>query len=216
LAGPEVKKPYTAKAMVFDALYVEDHDLKNLPFTDRQEILLDLVPDELKHVDAVKTVTKDKKAYFEKLGKMGGEGVVLKERKSPYREGERTSEWLKVKNWKSDEAVVVGYTEGKGARSKTFGALVLAQRDRNGEWRYVGKTSGFTEETLTQLLQKMRKLETSKPPIVDAEAVSDVKVWVKPKIVVEIKYYEKTPDGKFRFPDYVRERDDKTPEEVQL
>jgi bifunctional non-homologous end joining protein LigD len=212
LACPETKKPYTAKAMVFDVLYVEDYDVKNLPFTDRQEVLLDLVPDELKHVDVVKTVTKGKKAYLEKLKKMGGEGVILKERKSPYREGERTSEWLKVKHWKSDEAVVVGYTHGKGARAKTFGSLILAQKGKDGKWRYIGKTSGFSDQEMTQLLQKMRKLETSKPP---AEVPSDVdaKAWVKPKIVVEVKYYERTPDGILRFPDYMRERHDKTPSE---
>jgi len=204
LAGPEAKKPYTAKAMVFDVLYVEDYDVKNLPFTDRQEVLLDMVPDELSHVDVVKTVTKGKKAYFEKLKKMGGEGVILKERKSPYREGERTSEWLKVKNWRSVDAVVVGYTHGKGVRAKTFGSLILAERDK-GKWRYIGKASGFSDQEMTRLLQKMRKLETSKP---SAEVPPDVdaKAWVKPKMVVEVKYYERTPDGILRFPDYVKQK----------
>ena len=204
LAGPEAKKPYTAKAMVFDVLYVEDYDVKNLPFTDRQEVLLDLVPDELAHVDVVKTVTKGKKAYFEKLKKVGGEGVILKERKSPYREGERTREWLKVKNWRSVDAVVVGYTHGKGARAKTFGSLILAERD-TGKWRYIGKASGFSDQEMTRLLQKMRKLETSKP---SAEIPPDVdaKAWVKPKMVVEVKYYERTPDGILRFPDYVKQK----------
>ena len=207
LAGPEAKKPYTAKAMVFDVLYVEDYDVKKLPFTDRQEVLLDLVPDGLVHVDVVKTVTKGKKAYFEKLKKMGGEGVILKERKSPYREGERTSEWLKVKNWRSVDAVVVGYTHGKGARAKTFGSLILAERDKGkkGKWRYIGKASGFSDQEMTRLLQKMRKLETSKP---SAEIPLDVdaKAWVKPKMVVEVKYYERTPDGILRFPDYVKQK----------
>lgn len=60
LASPQTKKPYTAKLMVFDALYVEDYDIKDLSFTDRQDILLDLIPTELQHVDVVKTITKDK------------------------------------------------------------------------------------------------------------------------------------------------------------
>lgn len=97
LAGPEAKKGYTAKAMMFDVPYVEDYNLKNLPFEDRQEILKELIPDELNHVDHVKTVKKGKKAYFQRLKRKGGEGVILKERLSPYREGERTPEWLKVK-----------------------------------------------------------------------------------------------------------------------
>jgi len=216
LANPETKRGYKSDAMVFDVLYVEDYNLKNLPFTDRQEILEDIIPDELEHVDIVETVEKGKKAYFKRLGKKGGEGVILKERSSPYREGERTSEWLKVKHWKSDEAVIVGYTEGKGARAETFGALVLAQRDRNGNWRYVGKASGFTQEEMGKLLRRMRKLRTDRPPLKDADQVDNVQAWVKPEIVAEIKYYEKSKNGLFRFPDYLRERHDKKPEECKL
>jgi bifunctional non-homologous end joining protein LigD len=216
LANPETKKGYKSDAMVFDVLYVEDYNLKNLPFTDRQEILEDIVPDKLEHIDVVETVVKGKKAYFKKIGKKGGEGVILKERSSPYREGERTSEWLKVKNWKSDEAVIVGYTEGKGARARTFGALVLAQRDKNGKWRYVGKASGFNQEQLQNLLQKMRKLKARKPPVVDADQVDNVQAWVKPEIVVEVKYYEKSKNGLFRFPDFLQVRRDKEPEECRL
>jgi len=216
LAKPETKKGYVAKAMVFDVLYIEDYDLRDLPLEDRLDILKELIPEELKYVDAVKTVKKGKKAYFEKLCKKGGEGVILKERKSPYREGERTEEWLKVKNWRSDEAVVVGITEGKGARASTFGALILAQKDRDGKWRYVGKASGFTEEQMKQLLQKIQKLQTDKPPVKNADKVDNVKAWVKPKIVVEIKYYERSKNGMFRFPDFLRIREDKKPEECKL
>ena len=216
LAKPETKKGYVAKAMVFDVLYVEDYDLRDLPLEDRLEILRDLIPDELKHVDAVKTVKRGKRAYFERLKRKGGEGVILKERLSPYREGERTEEWLKIKNWRSDEAVVVGYTKGKGERAKTFGSLILAQRDRDGKWRYVGKASGFTEEQMKQLLQKMRRLKTDKPPVKNAEKVDNVKAWVRPKIVVEIKYYERSKNGMFRFPDFLRIRTDKKPEECKL
>jgi bifunctional non-homologous end joining protein LigD len=216
LAGPETKKGYVAKAMVFDVLYVEDYDLRDLPLEDRLDILRDLIPEELKHVDSVRTVKKGKKAYFERISRKGGEGVIIKERKSPYREGERTEEWLKVKNWRSDEAVIVGFTKGKGERAKTFGSLILAQRGRDGRWRYVGKASGFTEETMKQLLQKMRRLKTDRPPVKNPEKVDNVQAWVKPRIVVEVKYYEKSKNGLFRFPDFLRVRTDKRPEECKI
>ena len=216
LANPETKKDYTAKLMVFDALFVEDYDLERLPFSDRREILEKLIPGRLRHVDAVETVERGKKAYFQELKAKQGEGVMLKERKSPYREGERTREWLKIKHWKDDDAVVVGYTKGEGARAGTFGAVILAQKDRNGKWRYVGKTSGFSDAETIRLLKKMRKLETDKPPVIDAPSDINVKAWVKPEIVAEVKYYERTENGTFRFPDYVRERDDKAPEECKL
>ena len=216
LANPKTKKDYTAKLMVFDALFVEDYDLEKLPFSDRREIVEKVIPGRLKHIEAVETIEKNKKAYFQSLKAKQGEGVMLKERKSPYRDGERTREWLKVKHWKSDEAVIVGYSWGKGSRANTFGAVILAQRDKNGKWKYVGKASGFKEKELVNLLKRMRKLETNKSPVVNAPSDVNVKAWVKPEIVAEIKYYEKTESGVFRFPDFVRERDDKTPEECKL
>jgi len=59
---------------------------------------------------------------------------------------------------------------------------------------------------MQQLLQKMRRLKTSKPPLKDAEKVDNVRAWVKPEIVVEVKYYEKSKNGLFRFPDFLRVR----------
>lgn len=218
LAGPETKKGRTAKAMVFDVLFIEDYDLENLPFKERQEILGDLVPDRLRHVDVVETVTRGKKAYFRKIGKKGGEGVVLKERQSPYSEGERTSDWLKVKHWRSDDAVVVGYTKGKDSRASTFGALILAQRDKKGKWRYIGKTSGFTNQELQDYLKRLRRTRIRNSPLAteDVHEVDNVKAWVKPKIVIEVKYYEKTPSGRLRFPSYMRERHDKQPRDCSI
>ena len=43
-----------------------------------------------------------------------------------------------------------------------------------------------------------------------------MKAWVKPLIVAEVKYYEKTPYGIYRFPDFLRERTDKKPNECKV
>jgi len=215
-------KGYTAKAMVFDVLFLEDYDLEPVAYRDRREILQDLVPEKLKHVDVVETVTKGKKAYFRSLRAKGGEGVILKERQSPYTEGSRSSDWLKVKHWKSDEAVVVGYTHGENARASTFGALILAQRDKKGRWRYVGKSNVASPADQEKYAEILRKMHVKKSPLVDVDMdeVDNVQAWVKPEIVIEVKYYEKTADkpkeqkvGKMRFPAFLRERHDKDPEE---
>jgi len=50
----------------------------------------------------------------------------------------------------------------------------------------------------------------------DAEKVSNVKAWVKPKTVVGVKYYERSKHGVFRFPDFLRVRTDKKPGECRL
>ena len=50
----------------------------------------------------------------------------------------------------------------------------------------------------------------------DAEKVSNVKAWVKPRTVVEVKYYGKSRRGVFRFPDFLRVRTDKKPRQCWL
>jgi len=77
LAKPETRKGYVAKAMVFDVLYVEDYDLRDLPLEDRLDILKELIPGKLRYVEVVKTVKKGKKAYFERLKRKGGEGFPI-------------------------------------------------------------------------------------------------------------------------------------------
>jgi bifunctional non-homologous end joining protein LigD len=213
MAGQETKKGLMAKAMLFDVLWVDDDNLEHLPFEDRDEILKTIVPAKLKFVEAVKTVLKNKEKYFEELKAKQGEGVVLKEAGSPYRQGQRTPEWLKVKHWKDADAIVVGYTQGQGARANTFGSLILAQKDKNGKLKYIGRAAGLKEAELRRLLAKMKGLETKAAPLVDAPAGLKAKAWVKPHIVVEVKYYEKTSGGILRFPDYLRERTDKKPSE---
>ena len=97
-----------------------------------------------------------------------------------------------------------------------MGALILAQRDAKGNLRYVGKTSGFSNAEMLRLLAKMKKLKTSKPPVQGVPNDVKAKVWTQPKIVVEVRFYERTDDGIFRFPDFMRERTDKKPMECQI
>jgi len=220
LAKPETKRKYIAKTMVFDVLYIEGKSVKDLPLEDRTQILNKIVPKRLKHVDVVKTVEgrKKKVSYWEEITKgKHGEGVVLKEIGSRYKEmrpkAPRGKTWLKVKEKNTDEAVIVGYTHGTGNRKSTFGALILAQKDRKtGRWKLIGKTSGFTDAQRFALYKKLQKFKTSKSNIIGDER--NVKAWVRPKIVIEVQYYEKTRHGKYRMPDYIRERYDKTPQEV--
>ncbi len=223
LASPNTikERAVVPKAMMFDVLFMEDYDLRGLPFEERDSILKDLIPSELPYVDKVvtKKSLKDKRSLKEKVARLGGEGLMLKKDSSPYREGVRSDEWLKIKDpfWDTDDAVVVGYTVGKGARANTFGSLILAQKTKKG-WQHVGNTSGFKEQEMARLLKKMARLKILRSPLVD-EVPSSTKVqsWVKPKIVVEVRFSERFLKSKrFRNPDYVKERYDKSPHECLL
>ena len=218
LASPETRKRMgvESKLELFDVLYVEDDDLQHLPFKDRDEILRTLVPSGLDNVRVVKTVTKNKEKYFDDMKAKQGEGVVLKEEDSPYRQGVRSPEWLKVKHWKDTDVVVVGWTPGNGARASTFGALILAQKDKTGKLKYVGRTAGLKTAELATMLKKMKNLQTPKAPLADIPADVHAAGWVKPEMVITVKYYERTPNQILRFPDFLRERPDKKPSEAPI
>ena len=50
---------------------------------------------------------------------MGVEGILAKRLDSPYRPGQRSPEWLKIKNLLTQEVVIGGYTVGDGRRAGT-------------------------------------------------------------------------------------------------
>ncbi|HEX5740146.1 MAG TPA: DNA ligase, partial [Pilimelia sp.] len=39
-------------------------------------------------------------------------------------------------------------------------------------------------------------------------------VWVRPEVVVEVRFGQRTPDGRLRFPRYLRRRPDRRPDEL--
>ena len=68
--------------------------------------------------------------------------MVAKRKDSVYEQGLRTGSWLKVKNLKSCDCVIFGYSKGTGARESTFGALVVGLYDLEGKPIYVA-TRGY-------------------------------------------------------------------------
>ncbi|WP_456380699.1 DNA ligase [Hydrogenimonas sp.] len=66
--------------------------------------------------------------FLEKVERLGGEGVVVRDPRAPYVAG-RSATILKVKRFRDDECTVVGYTEGKGRYRGKVGALVCRLSD---------------------------------------------------------------------------------------
>jgi ATP-dependent DNA ligase len=165
----------------------------------------------LEHKTRFPTIDLTPLDYYNFLVSSGAEGVMIKDPNSPYREGERTNEWLKLKPAKDDDVIIVGVTVGKGRRAANFGALILAQYE-NGILREVGTSSGFTDEEQKTLLSTLESIKSPVPTLVNYKS-RDVLFWVRPEIVAQIKYHERTEKGKFRWPAFIRVRDDKKAEE---
>ena len=142
------------------------------------------------------------------------EGIIAKEREALYKPGDRTRSWLKLKIERRQEFVVGGWTEPRRSREH-FGALLLGFYDRDGTLVYAGHTgTGFTRETLRDLSQRLRRIERKASPFDPAPHTNEPAHWVKPEIVVEIKFSEWTADGRLRQPVFIGVRDDKSPREV--
>ncbi len=143
----------------------------------------------------------------------GWEGIIAKRVDSVYEPGTRSRSWLKLKIEFRQEFVVGGYTEPRNSRQH-IGALLLGYYDQD-RFIYVGHTGGgFTGEGLVEMYRKLRPLEQSDSPFSETLKTNERAHWVKPKIVVEVKFNQWTGDGKLRQPIYLGTRDDKQATEV--
>ncbi len=197
---------------VFDCLYLDGKSLENKPLLERKEILKKVLPksDIVLYCDHVEERGKD---FFEVAKKQGLEGVIAKKADSVYTEGERTSQWLKLKNIVMEEAVIAGYTAPGGSRSY-FGALVLGIY-KGGKLVYIGHTgTGFDDKTLKEVYRKLQPLKTTESPFDTVVAVNAPVTWVKPQLVCNLKYSEVTQGGTRRHPVFMGLREDKDATDV--
>ena len=162
--------------------------------------------------------------YLEKRGielfqlakEKGFEGIIAKRKTSVYRPGKRSPDWLKIKSRPQQEFIVCGFTEGKGSRSKHFGALLLGAY-RDGRLRYFGHSgSGFSEQGLNETIKRLQPLFEDKSPVENPPNIPERIQWIRPKLVCEVAFAEWTLDGELRRTTFLGWRDDKDPEEVVL
>ena len=224
----------------FDLLAFGGLDLRNLPLLARKAVLREVLPTvgPVRFSDHIATQGQ---AMYEQVTAMRLEGLVAKKADSPYRSGRSTS-WYKIRAVRTDDFVVVGYTDPKGGRSG-FGALHLAQyADANdGELVYAGSVgTGFSDDMLDEIMESLRTLEAStagdpgtsggdpgasggdpgasggkanRPALAGSVPKGPSHHWILPELVAEVRYKEFTDAGVIRHPSFVRLRDDKSPEE---
>lgn len=201
---------------LFDLLRLEGRDLSGIPLRDRRALLETLaesaegpivVPPVFEDVDAALALSRD----------LGLEGIVVKDTGSPYRSGVRSSSWLKIKNHRTQEAVIAGIRPGKGNRAGTIGSLLLGIPEAEG-LRYVGRVgTGFGDRMLRDLQARLDPLRTDACPLVGVPAAdaSDA-LWVRPELVGEVEFANWTPDGILRHARWRGLRPDKAISEIAV
>lgn len=197
---------------VFDLIACEGYDLRDVTLVERKKILKVLLP-ESTLVRYGEAVSGQGQRFLRLAWESGLEGIVAKEVASSY-QSKRSRHWRKVKCVQRQEFVIGGYTAPSGGR-KHFGALLLGLFEEK-KLTYVGRTgSGFNEKTLQQVYREMQRSEGKRNPFQDLPKQVQVKAWVKPKLVCEVKFSEWTQGGLLRAPIFLGLRPDVDPHQCQ-
>jgi bifunctional non-homologous end joining protein LigD len=196
----------------FDILYLDGRNLQSLSFLERRRLLSEIIEENgrIKISDFIEEIGKE---IFDKTKSMGLEGIVAKHKPSKYLQGIRSRDWLKIKNIKTQDCIVIGYTKGEGNREKYFGSLLLAAYDSKSKLQFVGHTgSGFDFDQLEKIYEKLQKMKVEKCQISYVPYTNRDPVWIKPELVAEIKFSNWTSE-KMRAPIFLRFREDKMPKD---
>lgn len=202
----------TIQYYVFDCLSHNGKSTMSLPLIERKRIAQKIIGHNkvIKYSDHIEC---DGTAFFRKVTEMDLEGMIAKRAASLYFPAKRTSDWLKIKNHNTQEAVIAGYTAPKGSR-KYFGALILGIYDKN-KLRYIGHTgTGFTAGILREVYDTIHPLKRNSSPFDKKVPVNSAVTWVEPRIVCNIKFTEVTEEGILRHPVFMGLRIDKSAKEA--
>jgi len=180
------------KLFLFDVLLINDELLIDLPYVERRRRLSGICGG----IPLIEqTVTGDAEyaeKFFEESIKQGHEGLIAKKPDSPYTPGVRGKNWFKIKKTLDPlDLIIVAAEYGYGRRHKWLSDYYLAARDEEtGELYIVGKTfKGLSDEEIMELTDILE----------DTTIRREVRrVYVKPKIVVEVLYNEIQKSPKYR------------------
>ena len=187
---------------IFDLLYLNGYDLRQVPLIERKKFLKKLLPAEdpvIKYSDHIREKGVD---FFKAALDQGLEGIMAKNCQGIYRQGARTKDWLKIKVNLRQEVVIGGFTAPRNSR-KHFGSLMLGVYEGD-ELIYVGHTgSGFDTNQLDKIFKELSKRVIKKSPFKKEPRANMPATWVKPELVCEIKFTEWTGNRIARHPIYM-------------
>lgn len=209
--------------MVFDIIRDPSGNwLFNYPWHKRREMLEAIMTKLSKHCEYYELIPvrrNRKKQFYQQVLKDGKEGIVLKHVHGLYIPGKRPmGNWIKLKVSESDDVVIMGFDppvkeysgtdydtwpywdENGEPVSKNYyhgliGSIAFGKYDKDGELVYMGACTGITDEMRKEFTQNQDQYIGK---------------------VMEIKFMEKTVDGRYRHPNFVRIHNDKNSWECTL
>jgi bifunctional non-homologous end joining protein LigD len=204
--------------IVFDILRDGADDLRPLPLVDRKARLERVFGTNASSVVRLgEMAAGDGRRLLARARAQGWEGLLAKDAQSRYESGRRSPAWRKLKLPRRQEFVVGGWTDPKGLR-QTLGSIAVGYYDASDTpraLRFAGLVgSGFSGEMLETLATTLRAAGRSTSPFTSPPALPKGVHFVEPRLVVDVKFTEWTPDDVLRHPVFVGIRDDIDPEAV--
>lgn len=202
------------KLFLFDILYLNGQSLIALPYVQRRQILAENAGEIPLTKQIITDNVEEAERFLNEATEAGHEGLMAKKIDSEYVPGVRGKRWLKIKPTLPPlDLVIVAAEYGYGKRHGWLSDYYLAARDaETGEFLTVGKTfKGLTDAEIVEMTRRLKELAIREEPR---------RIFVVPKIVVEVAYNEIQKSPKYRcgmalrFARITRIRDDKTPEEA--
>jgi bifunctional non-homologous end joining protein LigD len=212
--------------VLFDLLHLDGHSTRELPYSERRELLQSLKLDGPRWRIS-RARSEGGARLLEAARRQGLEGIVAKRCDSPYRPGKRTGEWIKARVWRRQEFVIGGWIPGEGRRANKVGSLLVGYWDKRPDeateespQRLVfagGVGSGLKESDLDFLTRELGKRKRAEGPF-DVGGPRGPKArlarFCEPELICEVSWTEWTDEGTLRQPAFKGMRDDKDPRDV--
>ncbi|MBB4008601.1 DNA ligase D [Allorhizobium taibaishanense] len=193
----------------FDLLYLDGHDLRNVPLIDRKARLETLLPPDSSRLRYSAHFNESGGMVLDHACRLSLEGVISKDRNSRYVSG-RGRSWVKSKCSQRQEFVIGGFTISS-VSDQAIGSLALGVYE-DGKLRHVGRVgTGFSQQTAERLHEKLAEISQTESPF-DGKLSGDARrglIYVAPELVAEVEFRSWSGDGNLRHAAFRGLREDK-------
>ncbi len=182
--------------MLFDIVFLDDLNLTALPFSERYDLLTQILDFSSPHLHLVENFSEGR-SLFEAVKTNEMEGIVAKRKSSLYLPGKHHREWLKIKYRRSLNCVIAGYT----MRSNQVNSLLLGLF-QDEQLIYVGRAgSGLSESDRQILSKRLPSLAVPESMFVRSSSVGiPTAIFTRPLLTVRVEFAEWTEHMQLRSP----------------
>lgn len=188
-----------ATLIAFDVLYTDGSEHLNKDLVSRKHILQEIVqPSEV--ITQTLFVEEIGDWLLEWSKQNQWEGIIAKHKRSKYSLDTRSTEWVKIKNFRSIDTVILGY------RLKPRFGMIVGLHFPGISYKPVATVEfGFKPEEKQAFLEVAKQIQTYR----DRSGVQ----WVEPLLCCEIQYLERTENHNLRITSFKRFLPQKKPKD---